>query len=74
MDFYQSVSGNGSSSVELNPGIYVVSMLVHSEVETDHRGFSDVAGSIAVDFVIPAPGAFWLLTMPLVMRRRRRSC
>ena len=65
----------GSEVVELNPGLYLVQMLIRSEVTDDEgrgvTGTASVTGIGTITFV-PAPGALALLGMGLMGRTRRR--
>lgn len=65
----------GSETVELNPGLYLVQMLIRSEVTDDEgRGFTGTASVTGVGTItfVPAPGALALLGMGLMARTRRR--
>ncbi|MDG2200094.1 MAG: hypothetical protein P8K80_02815 [Phycisphaerales bacterium] len=66
-----SVTGSGAASIQLNPGIYLVSMLVNSEVESG--GAASSTAFIFMDFVVPAPGGL-LLGFMVLLRTRRRRC
>jgi len=65
-----SVPGTGETSIQLNPGIYQVSLLVSSEAEGG--GASSMTTLIFMEFVVPAPGGLLICFMALLRPRRRR--
>ncbi|MDI9411823.1 MAG: hypothetical protein QM519_09870 [Bacteroidia bacterium] len=64
-------STQGNFTQTLTAGVYYVTF--NAQVDVDPITFAGVAGSAAVNFVVPAPGAAALLgAAGLVGKRRRR--
>ena len=70
LELSASGTGSGATSIQLNPGIYLVSMFVSSEVESG--GTASTTALIFMDFVVPAPGGLLICFMLLLRPRRRR--